>query len=46
MDVVHVLAGHSSLQTTMEHYNQPSEERRLAAAAAVGEWVAARTGTD
>jgi hypothetical protein len=46
MDVVHVLAGHSRLQTTMEHYNQPSEERRLAAAAAVGEWVAARTGTD
>jgi integrase len=39
MDVIHTLAGHSNVQTTMEHYNQPTDARKLEAAAAVGEWL-------
>jgi hypothetical protein len=27
LDVIHTLAGHKSLQTTMEHYNQPTDQR-------------------
>ncbi|MGB7049499.1 MAG: tyrosine-type recombinase/integrase [Candidatus Cybelea sp.] len=41
LDVIHTLAGHRSLQTTMEHYNQPTEQRKLDAAKAVGNWLAA-----
>jgi integrase len=40
MDVVHTLAGHSNVQTTMAHYNQPTEARKLEAAAVVGKWFA------
>jgi integrase len=40
LDVVHTLAGHSSLQTTIEHYNQPTEQRKLDAARAVEDWLA------
>jgi len=43
MDVIHTLAGHSNVQTT--HYNQPTEARKLEAAAAVGKWMEERTGT-
>ncbi|MGB8909095.1 MAG: tyrosine-type recombinase/integrase [Candidatus Cybelea sp.] len=39
MDVIHTLAGHSNVQTTMEHYNQPTDQRKLDAAKAVGEWL-------
>ena len=39
MDVVHTLAGHSNVQTTMAHYNQPTEARKLEAAATVGKWL-------
>jgi integrase len=42
MDVVHVLAGHANLQTTMRYYNKPSDERRRAAAASVSKWLQGR----
>jgi integrase len=41
LDVIHTLAGHRNLQTTMEHYNQPTEQRKLDAANTVGNWLAA-----
>jgi integrase len=39
LDVIHTLAGHSNLSTTMKHYNQPTLDRRLAAADQVGSWL-------
>lgn len=43
MDVIHTLAGHSNVQAAMEHYNQPTDQRKLDAAKAVGKWL--REGT-
>jgi len=42
MDVLHVLAGHANVQTTLKHYSKPSEERRRAAVDSVGKWLSER----
>jgi integrase len=42
MDVLHVLAGHANVQTTLKHYSKPSEERRRAAVELVGKWLSER----
>lgn len=42
VDVVHTLAGHASLSTTMKHYNQPSEERKLQATDQIGSYLKKR----
>jgi hypothetical protein len=41
LDVIHTLAGHTRLQTTMERYNQPTDQRKVDAANTVGNWLAA-----
>jgi integrase len=39
LDVIHVLAGHRSIHTTLKHYNKPTELRRREAATLVSEWL-------
>ena len=44
LDVMHVLAGHKNLTTSMEHYNKPSDDRRRGAASAVSSWLTEQMG--
>jgi len=45
LDVIKVLAGHKYLSTTLEIYNQLTDEDGAEAAQAVGEWFARKAGT-
>jgi hypothetical protein len=42
LDVMHKLAGHANVQTSLKHYSKPTEERRRAAVASVSNWLQAR----
>ncbi len=42
LDVMHKLAGHANVSTSLKHYSKPSEERRRAAVDSVSRWLQGR----